>query len=99
MIEKVFFYGMAVLAIATTLILLWAGPAVACYSWQVFTCSEGKPESTTQHLLRTRDERRAIVARGTHRVTIRDVETSKERRFTLDTPGFPYRHWLHAGEK
>ena len=86
-------------AVIVGAMFLPSSPAVACYSWQVFTCSEGKPESTANHLRRTRDERRAIVARGITRVTIRDAETSKERRFSLDIEGFPYRHWLHAGEK
>ena len=36
----------------------------ACYSWQVFTCSEGRPENTLRHLTRTRDANRAVVARG-----------------------------------
>jgi hypothetical protein len=62
------------LIIAFGLLALLSSPAAACYSWQVFTCSEAKPKSTAQHLLRARDERRAIVGRGIERVQVREVE-------------------------
>ncbi len=84
------------------LAMFLGGPASACCSWQIFTCSEGRPESTLRHLTRTRDEHRAIVARGVERVTVREVEqnlSENTRVFVLGTTEFPYRHWLHAGEK
>ena len=99
--EKLFFYGLAVVAISIAALLLLAGPAAACYSWQVFTCSEGRPTSTLNHLVETRRTHDAVVARGIARVRIREVEQNvgSERVFVLGTPEFPYRHWLHMGEK
>lgn len=102
--EKLFFYGLAVVAIVIALFLLVVGPvqpAAACYSWQAFTCSEGRPTSTLNHLVDTRRTHDAVVARGITRLRVREVEQhiGSERVFVLGTPEFPYRHWLHAGEK
>ena len=100
--EKLFFYGLAVVSISlAVLILLMVEPVKACYSWQAFTCSEGRPTSTLKHLMDTRRTNDAVVARGIARVRIREVEQNvgSERVFVLGTPEFPYRHWLHAGEK
>ena len=89
------------LIIAFGLLAFLSSPASACYSWQIFTCSEGRPESTIQNLVRIKNERRAIVARGVERVRVREVEQNvgSERVFVLGTTDFPYRHWLHAGEE
>jgi hypothetical protein len=90
-----------IIAFGLLAVILPSSPASACYSWQIFTCSEGRPESTLRHLTRTRDEHRAVVARGVERVTVREVEqnlSENTRVFVLGTPEFPYRHWLHAGE-
>jgi hypothetical protein len=92
---------MRLIVIAFGLLAFLPAPAAACYSWQIYTCSEGRPESTIQNLVRVKNERRAVVARGFERVRVREVEQNigSERVFVLGTPEFPYRHWLHAGEE
>ena len=98
MIEKWFFYGLAMLAIAATVFLLLMGPAVACYSWQIYSCSEERPTSTLNHLVETRRTRDAVVSRGITRLQEVEQHIEVERVFVLGTPEFPYRHWLHTGE-
>ena len=93
---------MRILFVVIVAAVFLPAPASACYSWQVFTCSEAKPESTVQNLVRIKNERRAIVSRGVERLRVREVEQNlaeNTRVFVLDIEGAPYRHWLHAGEK